>query len=285
MANFNAITFNCNGIGNKIKRQKVFTFLKDKLKNGFVFMQETHSTENLEKEWKSQWGGEIYFSHGTSNSTGCAIAFSKKFSVKIVSQSRDDFGRLLILESVINDEHFLLINLYNANTESDQLSVLEMLTSKLDTLDYNKNSKIIFGGDLNFIFDTCLDASGGNPTLKKRSLACIMKICNNLDVSDIFRIRNPHLKRFTFHRSNPRIQRRLDYFFTSNSLQEFIGNVEVLPSFMSDHSPIFVSIFLFKFSTKSNNSLLIIARLIKLLSIFFSSTPNAIFDAMVSSDK
>ena len=242
MAKFNAITYNCNGIGNKIKRQKVFTYLKDKLKCGFVFLQETHSTENLEKEWRSQWGGEMFFSHGTSNSTGCAIAFSKNFSVKIVNQSRDNFGRLLILESVINDEHFLLINLYNANTELDQLSVLEMLTSKLDTLNYNNNCKIIFGGDLNFIFDTSLDASGGNPSLKKRSLASIMKICNKLDVSDIFRIRNPHLKRFTFHRKNPRIQRRLDYLFTSNSLQEFIGDVEILPSFMSDHSPISVSI-------------------------------------------
>ena len=184
----------------------------------------------------------MFFSHGTSNSTGCAIAFSKNFSVKIVNQSRDNFGRLLVLESVINDEHFLLINLYNANTELDQLSVLEMLTSKLDTLNYNNNCKIIFGGDLNFIFDTSLDASGGNPSLKKRSLASIMKICNKLDVSDIFRIRNPHLKRFTFHRKNPRIQRRLDYLFTSNSLQEFIGDVEILPSFMSDHSPISVSI-------------------------------------------
>ena len=77
MASFNAITFNCNGLGNKGKRQKVFTYLRDKLKNGFVFLQETHSVQNLEKEWKSQWGGDMFFSHGKSNSTGCAIAFSK----------------------------------------------------------------------------------------------------------------------------------------------------------------------------------------------------------------
>ena len=65
MAEFNAITFNCNGLGDKKKRQKVFTFLRDKLKKGFVFLQETHSTLNFEKQWKSQWGGEIFFSHGT----------------------------------------------------------------------------------------------------------------------------------------------------------------------------------------------------------------------------
>ena len=96
MVSFNAITFNCNGLGNKSKRERVFTYLKDKLKHGFVFLQETHSVEKLEKEWKYQWGGDIYFSHGKSNSTGCAIAFSKNFSFKVVNQSKDDDGRILI---------------------------------------------------------------------------------------------------------------------------------------------------------------------------------------------
>ena len=104
MASFNAITFNCNGLGNKSKRQKVFIYLRDRLKNGFVFLQETHSVQNLEKEWKSQWGGDIFFSHGKSNSTGCAIAFSKNCSVKIISQAKDENGRLLILEASIQDK-------------------------------------------------------------------------------------------------------------------------------------------------------------------------------------
>ena len=263
MAAFNAISYNCNGLGNKSKRQKVFTYLRDKIKSGFVFLQETHSVKNLEKEWKSQWGGDIYFSHGTSNSTGCAIAFSNNFSAKILNESKDENGRLLILEASIKDEKFLLINLYNANAEVDQLTVLDLLISKLDGLDYDVNSKPIFGGDFNLIFDTRLDASGGNPSLKKRSLTKLMRIMQNLDVTDIFRVRYPTLKRFTFHRKNPLVQRRLDYLFTSNALQEYIGDVKVLPSFMSDHSPVFISVnFLShnprgRYGWKFNNSLLL----------------------------
>ena len=262
MAFFNTITYNCNGLGNKIKRQKVFTFLHDKLKNGFVFLQETHSVENLEKEWKNEWGGEIYFSHGTSNSTGCAIAFSKNFPVKIINQFKDDSGRILILEVRINDESFLLINLYNANSELDQITVLDLLYSKIDNLILDDKCKPIFGGDMNLIFDTKLDSSGGNPILKKKSLTKLMKILLKLDACDIFRVRYPHQKRFTFHRKNPSIQRRLDYFFISNSLQECIGDVKILPSFMSDHSPVFVSVNLLpdivrgKYGWKFNNSLL-----------------------------
>ena len=37
MAEFNAITFNCNGLGDKNKRPKVFTFLRDKLKKVLQF--------------------------------------------------------------------------------------------------------------------------------------------------------------------------------------------------------------------------------------------------------
>ena len=239
MASFNVITFNCNGLGNKSKRQKVFTFLKDKIKNGFVFLQETHSVKSLEKDWKSQWGGDIFFSHGKSNSTGCAIAFSDNFPGKIINQSQDNCGRLLILEISFHDKNFLLINLYNANAEVDQLNVLDMLSSKLDSLDVDPSCEIIFGGDLNLIFDSSLDSSGGNPILKKRSLAKLMKIMQKLDVNDIFRVRYPLLKRFTFHRKNPMIQRRLDYLFPSNYLQEYIGDVKIISSFMSDHSPVF----------------------------------------------
>ena len=262
MVSFNAITFNCNGLGNKSKRERVFTYLKDKLKHGFVFLQETHSVEKLEKEWKYQWGGDIYFSHGKSNSTGCAIAFSKNFSFKVVNQSKDDDGRILILEVSIDDKKYLLINLYNANTELDQLSVLELLISKLDGIDFDPSCIPIFGGDFNLIFDTTMDASGGNPSLKKRSIAKLMKILQNLDVTDIFRVRYPLLKRFTFHRKNPMIQRRLDYFFTANTLQEYIGVIKVLPSFMSDHSPVFISVkyqsdlVRGRYGWKFNNSLL-----------------------------
>ena len=61
---------------------------------------------------------------------------------------------------------------------------------------------------------------------------------------------------------NPLLQRRLDYLFTSNMLQEFIGDVKVLPSFMSDHSPVSISVNLQpkisrgKYGWKFNNSLL-----------------------------
>ena len=104
MAEFSVMTVNCNGLGEKCKRQKVFTYIKDKLQKGFCFLQETHSTEALEKIWKTQWGGELFFSHGQSNSTGCAIGVSKDFPFRTNKQSKDTNGRFLILEVEIDDD-------------------------------------------------------------------------------------------------------------------------------------------------------------------------------------
>ena len=58
------------------------------------------------------------------------------------------------------------------------------------------------------------------------------------------------------------IQRRLDFFFISNTLQESIKKIGILPSFCSDHSPIFTSyknsqdISLGKYFWKFSNSLI-----------------------------
>jgi len=99
MTDFSGMSFNCNGIGNKVKRQKFFTYVNDKIKKGFCFLQETHSTPNDEGKWRKQWKGEIFFSHGTSNSTGVAILFSKNSPFKVLKESKDTSGRILILET------------------------------------------------------------------------------------------------------------------------------------------------------------------------------------------
>ena len=50
-------------------------------------------------------------------------------------------------------------------------------------------------------------------------------------------------KRYTFHLNQVFgfIQRRLDYFFVSNRLQDFVKKTNVFASFSTDHSPVFFS--------------------------------------------
>ena len=80
----------------------------------------------------------------------------------------------------------------------------------LDSLDIHQNNQIILAGD----FDTTLEAEGGSPCLKKKSVAKLIKIREQFDLCGILRLRTPDVKQFTFRQKHASgfIQRRLDLF-------------------------------------------------------------------------
>ena len=47
-------------------------------------------------------------------------------------------GRILIAEALIDDTEFILINLYNANTENDQLTTFLEVKNLLENFDLTK---------------------------------------------------------------------------------------------------------------------------------------------------
>ena len=224
----------------------MFKYLEEKLgNNGMFCLQETHSTPSCEDKWQQEWGGKLLFSHGSSNSKGVTVGFTKNLDVQIEKSTCDKHGRILITDITCESKKYTIIGLYNANTEQEQINTLNSLKDHIPKHDFDDDRYPILMGDLNLIFDIKLDALGGKPSLKKSSLSSFIKIKEKLDISDIFRIRNPKSKRFTFrqkNKSNERIHRRLDYIFLSNSLQEFAQKVEVLPSLLSDHSPVMLTL-------------------------------------------
>ena len=58
------------------------------------------------------------------------------------------------------------------------------------------------------------------------------------------RIRNPKNRKYTFQQNNLSgiIQRRLNYIFISQNLQEYVKIFDVLNALLTDHSPVFRSI-------------------------------------------
>ena len=56
------------------------------------------------------------------------------------------------------------------------------------------------------------------------------------ELSDIFRIRYPDSRQFTWRYKNPLKQRRLDYLLISDSLQREVETISIIPSVQSDHS-------------------------------------------------
>ena len=73
-------------------------------------MQETHSSVETEKQWNDEFKGQLYFSHGKTNSCGVLTGFYGNTNVVIKKQLNDKNGRILILEVTIDDTEYLLIN-------------------------------------------------------------------------------------------------------------------------------------------------------------------------------
>ena len=177
------------------------------------------------------------FSHGSNDSRGVLIAFREGLQFTVEKEMKDIKRKSLILNNNIQNSKYLLINLYNANTEQQQVDTLEDVSSMLDQIDLDSKYKLIWGGDSNFYFDLSSEADGGKSSIKLASIAKFASVRQKLDLCDVWRIRNPDSRRFTYRSKSPFLQHRLDYLFISDSIQEDVNQIDILASINSDHSP------------------------------------------------
>ena len=101
------------------------------------------------------------------------------------------------------------------------------------------------------------DADGVNPKLKVNSLTQLEITLEENDLCNIFRVQNSHVRCFLWRRRMPFKQRRLDYFFVSNTLQESVTQIEITPSVLSGHATVILKLrpLLGEGYRKFNNSL------------------------------
>ena len=88
---------------------------------------------------------------------------------------------------------------------------------------FSEENRIALAGDLSVFFDSKLETIGSKPSLKQKSVAKLLELKEEYDLCDIWRIRNPTKKLYSFreNHSSGIINRRLNYMFISNKLQEF----------------------------------------------------------------
>ena len=138
--NLKFISNKVKGIQKSEKRIKIFEYLKNSVTpNGFIFLQETHSSVDEEKR-----------QCGKTNTCGVAIGYVGSKYFVLVNQTDDKNGLLLLIEAIVDDFKFVLINIYKCKTELQQLLILTELHKILQNVDYIENKDIIIGGDFRF---------------------------------------------------------------------------------------------------------------------------------------
>ena len=160
--------------------------------------------------WKKQWKGKMFFFHGTNHSRGVLILVKDRLDFKLQSVKVDSEGRYILLEALIQDSPFVLLNIYAPNTSTEQCEFFKKIAEELKSSVTLSDSSLVVGGDFNVIFDQDLDGSGGVKKTKN-SVKIQEDICLEQDLIDIWRVRNPTEKRFTWRQKTPIIQRRLAF--------------------------------------------------------------------------
>ena len=87
-----------------------------------------------------------------------AIGYAGNNKVKVLDKKTDKNGGILILDVMVDETNFVLVNIYNLNTETEQVTTLLDLDKILEVIKDFSDKHIVLADDLNFFFDTSLDS-------------------------------------------------------------------------------------------------------------------------------
>ena len=235
-------TFNCRGLGQGSKRRMVMNWLS-KYHNGVILLQETHTTELVEKVWRSEWKGQVEFCHGKSSARGVAILISNKLNIQINEIIRDNTGRFLLLDTTFEEQPLIIINVY-APTKDQQDLQLEFLSFVHDRLIEYSDKNILLGGDFNTCLDPAVDKKGGCHETSSRSAEKLHSLIEDYNLIDVWRLLNHDSRRYTRREMSRSglVQSRLDYWLISNHLLYDYHSQDISPGLRSDHSLVSVAL-------------------------------------------
>ena len=223
------LTCNVRGINAKLKRRQVYKFLHESNAD-IVFLQETHSSPNMERVWKNEWGGKIIYDHGNSKARGVALLFKKGMEVKVKKSVWSGEGRYLLSEIEIDDKTLLMVNVYAPNEDNPEFFL--DLFEKIICWDCQN---VICGGDLNVHLVPELDTKGYKTNHKSNSAQVINSFMEEYSWSDSWRILNEDKFQYTWKTKSPLKMVRLDYFLLPNGMISQIEKCSIIPGFLSDH--------------------------------------------------
>ena len=132
------------------------------------------------------------------------------------------------------------MNVYGPNNDNQAVQFYDHLIDVLRKEGLAYEDKIIIGGDFNCPINPLLDKKGGILVLRKKVVERIEEIQTTFNLHDVWRVKYPQAKSFTWSQKSPFIFCRLDYWLISNSLQDLIKDVNIIAAIRSDHSAIFL---------------------------------------------
>ena len=246
MTNITLSSLNCQGLGDMQKRRDVFHYLKKKSHNIYC-LQDTHFDKKLEKYVSAEWGYTCLFASYQSNARGVAVLFNNNFEFKIKKVDRDVNGNYIFILVTTMGKDILLVNIYGPNKDSPNFYV--KINEKISQ--YEKHGLIVVG-DWNLVMDPYLDYSNYKHVNNPKATEAVENMIATHSLTDIWRENNPEIRRFTWRKTSPLKQSRLDFFLICDHLIMNYHDSSIIPGYRSDHSMIILKLQFGK-EVKHNN--------------------------------
>lgn len=231
------ISLNVRGLRNIDKRKALFLFIKHR-EAQIIFFQETHSCDSDLKFWKSQWGDSVFFCHGTNHSAGVAVLLNK-LKGDVLETIYSGEGRWIIIILNTDDTKFIICNVYGHNNSCLNACMFKKLSQLLlDLKRKYSDAYLLIGGDFNEAPNDSIDRiPPKNSTSKIFDL-----LCDNLQVTDVWRFLHPHDKEYTWTNNDMTRKSRIDFWLLSTNAIQFVSDTSIGYSPLSDHRFISVSL-------------------------------------------
>ena len=228
------LSLNVRGLRNQVKRRSIFKFLKDQ--NCMIYLlQETFSEPNDELIWKNEWGGDIFFSHGSVHSKGVSILVNPLWRLNVEANSKDLEGRIVSVSLIYNQGKISICNVYAPNDSQQQQKFLQNLNSHL--MLHTDMSNLVVGGDWNVTLHS-IDKRGGapwRPTLYRDQLVLMME---DTGLIDAYRKLNPTEKCFSYESKSLEVCSRIDFFLVSKPIVNWVTKICTKVSNAPDHKAV-----------------------------------------------
>jgi exodeoxyribonuclease III len=247
MSSLKLLSLNVKGLRDDQKRSTLFHWLTHKNAD-LILLQETHCESDSDgKLWGKEWGGENFWAFGTKLSKGVAFLVKPNLDIKVSELETDKSGRYISITIEIDEKQIKVVNIYSPNIPADRISFFKDLNTKLHamTLDGNKKfNEIIVGGDFNCTMNPSQDRRNNTRGTESKKLQHdpgskeikILMLENNLE--DIWRRRNPSIKRYTYFKPNSKTASRIDYWLISECLDPNVTSVSISQAVRTDHAAI-----------------------------------------------
>ena len=115
-------------------------------------LQDVHSSNLLENNFKLEWGYECIFNSYTSESRGVLVLINKNVDHKILNIDKDTNGNFLIIDLQLSNISCTLVTLYGPNQDKP-----EFFKNLQNILLEKENTPLILCGDWNLVLNFQID--------------------------------------------------------------------------------------------------------------------------------